>query len=84
MTYRLRTPRDRRPLLVGPHDHGGADGERADSAGHVRRRCKTLINYLMFEKYKVNKVNKRPRDLRDTGSRAPWPWGRRPWALGPL
>ena len=31
MTYRLRSPRDRRPLPDGPHDHGGADGERADS-----------------------------------------------------
>ena len=31
MTYRLRTPRERRPLLVGPHDRGGADGERADA-----------------------------------------------------
>ena len=31
MTYQLRSPRDRRPLPDGPHDHGGADGERADS-----------------------------------------------------
>jgi len=32
MTSRLRTPRDRRPLLVEPHDRGGADGERAEES----------------------------------------------------